>query len=246
MFFKKARMKALLADVEQYIRLRFTTEKMPSHQLSLDEVWAKQALRDERTASLYDIAAPPAPPPAAADISYERSPDESVEQEQEPPHQLTPDEAWDKISKRMERTDYYMERLRAAPQISPSIALHPIAAIKIGSLDEPFSTTLLRLIDATGKKDSVIYRRANIDRRHFSKIRGNVHYAPKKPTVLAFAIALELNINQTSDLLKRAGYALSPSILFDVIVEYFIINGKYDISLINDVLLSRDQPLLGA
>ena len=103
----------------------------------------------------------------------------------------------------------------------------------------------MRLIDATSKKDSDIYHRANIDRHLFSKIRSNAAYAPSKPTILAFAIALELTLAQTADLLGRAGFALSRSRKFDVIVEYFIISGKYDIFQINEVLFNYDQPLLG-
>ena len=115
----------------------------------------------------------------------------------------------------------------------------------VKNLDEPFSTTLLRLIDASGKKDSEVYRRANIDRRLFSKIRSNSAYSPSKPTVLAFAIALELGLEQTEDLLGRAGFALSRSRKFDVIVEYFILSRNYDVFQINEVLFSYDQPLLG-
>ena len=111
---------------------------------------------------------------------------------------------------------------------------------------ETFSKMLLRLIDESGEKKSVIYTRANIDRRHFSKIVNHEDYKPSKQTVLAFAIALELDFDKTQKLLASAGYILNKSILSDLIVSFFIEYKIFNVILVNQALYEYKQPLLGS
>jgi hypothetical protein len=113
-------------------------------------------------------------------------------------------------------------------------------------LDAGFTETLLKLVDKTGKKDSEIYKRANLSKQHFSKIRNNPEYKPTTPTAIALALALELDLEGTKDLIGRAGYALTNSSKFDLIIQYFIRQKNYNVVEINLALYEFDQPLLGS
>ena len=133
----------------------------------------------------------------------------------------------------------------AAPKTAETAAVHPGLEELLKKTDAGFSETLLKLIDRTGKKDAEIYKKANIDRKLFSKIRGNPAYKPSKPTAVAFAIALELDLEETRDFIGRAGFALTHSSKFDIIVEYFILHRNYDVFALNEMLFAFDQPLIG-
>ena len=211
---------------------------------TLREAMLREQMRRRQETAGYDagpcppMAAEPSPPKAAPcpPMASEPSPPKAapcppMAAEPSPP-KAAPQEARPKAAKK----GIFLPFARPKPSLADLLA----------ETDAGFSETLLKLIDETGKKDSEIYTKANLSRQHFSKIRNNPHYQPTKPTAIALALALELDLEQTRDLIGRAGYALTSSSKFDVIIMYFIRERNYNLFDINAALFEFDQSLLGA
>lgn len=153
------------------------------------------------------------------------------------------------------------DAMAASPSPSPDFDIstakkttvtHPMSEMMVSNrkiddlmsqMDETFSQRLLRMIKERDMTEAEAYKKAYVDRRHFSKIKKDDYYMPNKRTVLAFSIALELTLDETKDLLRSAGYALSRSSKFDIIIVYFLENKNYDMFEINEVLYEYDQPI---
>lgn len=137
----------------------------------------------------------------------------------------------------------------ASPDMaSPGKAARPRRSLQdlMSQTGENFQQCLLRMIDERGLTDAQVYKRANIDRKLFSKIRCKADYTPSRKTAISLAVALELNLDEMTDLLRKAGIALSPGSKFDLIIRYCVENGIYDTMRINAILFDYEQPLLGA
>lgn len=258
----------LFQSVQSYIDDRYVEEHAPAEQdTEIIQARRRRQRAYERESVLYeDLTADiseAGPDPRGDAVPAEKNPDIADELHLPEDFYSVPDMApapghyFGELPSAASATAGFRTSASRAPAPSREKASVPAAGTaafrpqdsleeRIRHMDDTFSQSLLRIIDQKGKKDSDVYKRANIDRKLFSKIRSNPHYRPGKQTALALAIALELNLDETKDLLGRAGIALTRSSRFDIIVEYFIEQKNYNIFEINEVLFAFDEPTIGA
>lgn len=230
----------LFADVEQFIDQHYVDRHYVARNIR-DEDWYRE---DWETSILEEAVAPAGLDDDADPFIGHPLPSAAKQPSPAPAPAKKPKKAAKRISAAKEMN---AARPRDAEELQSDMAAAPEELLRmLRQLDAGFAPYLLQLIDRSGMKDSECYKRANIDRKLFSKIRSNPAYKPSKPTAVAFCVALELTLPQTQELLSRAGFTLSRANKFDVIVEYFIVRGRYDVHEINQVLFAYDMPLLGA
>ena len=157
-------------------------------------------------------------------------------------------ELYNDVSEYIDDNLIYEKELRTSDAYYSFDSLEEVEKLenRLTNIDEGFSNTLMKLVEDSKEKSFAIYTRANVDKKLFSKIKNNRDYHPSKNVAVAFAIALRLNLEETKDFIERAGYTLSKSMVFDVIIEYCITHNIYDIFTINEILYDKDQALLGS
>ena len=227
---------ATLAELKQYIDSRLVPPESNASgdtvRLNLDEMMEASAPPESVQASREAPEMPPLPP-------SEDEPQKSVLREAKtfprPPMQGSAPFGAARAVRKQAKAEAMMEA-PAMRNASLSDAL--------SMLDESFADMLFRKIDERGMTDARCYKKAGIDRKLFSKIRSNRLYKPSRPTAVALAVALELSMDETKELLMKAGYALSHSSKFDIIIEFFIGRGNYDRFQINEALYEFDQQLI--
>ena len=226
----------LAADIRQYISDNYVTEQT-AEEYAIDDQYLGQSLNQTlRPAARRELQRRSARHSRLESPSRKSDAKDSAPQGEKPDYLLREEGA-------AYEPDQSVSSVSSAPaRPRPQRSLQDV----MSQVGESFQECLLRLIDQRGLTDAQVYKRANIDRKLFSKIRCNPHYIPRRKTIISLAVALELNIDEMTDLLLKAGIALSPGSKFDLIIRYCVENQIYDSMTINAILFDYDQPLLGA